>query len=77
MDYKKEQLDEMTIPELKDICYDLGIAGVSKKTKYGIVEAIMAETGELYSEDNLINIQFSIINSKVDSNAVVGDRDIS
>ena len=51
--YTQTELDEMTVPELKDICYDLGITGYSKKAKYDIINSIMAETGELYTEDNL------------------------
>jgi len=42
MDYTKKQLTEKTNAELRQMCKDLGITGMTKKRKEIIVDALMA-----------------------------------
>jgi len=45
MAYKRESLENMTVNELKDICWDKDIKGVSKKPKVVIIDKIMEKYG--------------------------------
>jgi|WetSurSiteA1Bulk_404760.scaffolds.fasta_scaffold00271_3 hypothetical protein len=45
MAYKRETLENMTVDELKDLCYDKDIKGVSKKPKAVIIDKIMEKFG--------------------------------
>lgn len=45
MAFKRETLENMTVNELKDLCYERDIKGVSKKPKSIIVNKIMEKYG--------------------------------
>ena len=44
--FTREQLEEMTVPELRELCvYDLEIPGMTKKPKHNIIDTIFGKYG--------------------------------
>lgn len=51
--YTYENLEVMTVAELKGIVKELGVTGYSKSTKYDIIDMILSEQGVEVTQENL------------------------
>src|SRR4030042_5972058 len=52
MSYTYEQLESYTLIELREMCRDEGISGMSKQRKDDVIKALMDVQGEIEVEEN-------------------------
>lgn len=69
--YTHETLNEMTVPELRQIALSMNIAGMSKKRKDVVIDAILAKQGQSSSEVTA-NVEASADEEKAKKSKLTG-----